>query len=107
CREGFEDGRPCVALIEPGLPALVEGVLDFGGQTPERHAARRIEELSAAAARHFEDDVRLGEEVRPREAALQDHRPVATEHALAVPPASQVHLAEAGDDQPQLEETLK
>ena len=50
---------------------------------------------------------RLGEVVRPGQAALQRLRPAPPELAVGVPPLGAIHLADPCDDEAQLEQPLE
>jgi hypothetical protein len=103
----LEKGYPPLALVQPILPVLLELIFELGGEIPERHAPRGVEELVAAAAGDREGDTGLSEVVSRRESTLEQRRSVAAEDTLGVPPAGRVHLAVAGDNQAKLEKTIE
>jgi hypothetical protein len=105
--ELLEERRPLAGVVEPVFPARVEGLLDGFGQAPQRDAARGLEDLGAAVRGDREHRARLREAVRAREAAPERGRTEASELALGVPPLREVHLAEARDDEAQLEQAVE
>jgi hypothetical protein len=102
-----EERCPRIAVAEPGLPVLVEPVLDLRRKPPEGHRTGGVEELLASGPRDAEDDTSLGETVRPRKPTREGDSAMAAEHPVRVPPARPIHLAITGDDQSQLEESIE
>ena len=83
-----------------------EAVLDLCRQSPQGHTSRRIEDLSAAVFRHFEDNACLNERMCGGEAPFQHDGSARSQHPLGVPPACPVHLPVSADNQSQREETF-
>ena len=108
CRlsSSLEERRPFGCVVEPVLPAGVELLLDGLGQAPERHAAWRVEDLSAAVRGDGEHRARLREVVSARKSAPQRGGAEAPELALRVPPLGEVHLAEARDHEAQFQNAV-
>ena len=98
---------PTRGVVEPVLPARVELLLDGLGQAPQRHAAGGIEHLRAPVGGDGEHRARLREAVRAREPAPERGGAEPPELALRVPPLGEVHLAEAGDDQAELQKAVE
>ena len=86
---------------------LLELLFELSREIPERHAARRMEELAAATSGDLEDDACLGESVSGGKTALEHDGSSGAEHALRVPPAGSVHLTVTCDDKAKLEEATK
>jgi hypothetical protein len=107
CREPLEEWIPLAWSAKPALPVLFKLVLNLGRQLPERHAARRIEELPTAQTGNCEDNPRLSEPVRPGEPALECDRSVTAQHALSVPPGGPIHLAMTGNNEPEAEQSVE
>lgn len=89
------------------LPACIELILERRGKIPEGDAARRIEDLPAAMGCDGEDRSGRRESVSAGETPGQREGSQRAELAIRVPPACKVQLAEAGDDQPELEELVE
>ena len=74
---------------------------------PQGHAAGRIEELGAPGLGDSEDRPGLREEVRAREAPLENHGTATAQHTVAVPPLGEVHLTVAGYNETELEKAVE
>jgi len=103
----LEKGSPRGRVVEPDLPPSVERLLDGRREAPEGDRLLRVVDLAASVSSNREHRACLREAVRARESTAERGRAQPAELAFRVPPPGEIHLAEAGHDETELQEAVE
>jgi hypothetical protein len=103
----FEKRLPFRRVVQPVLPTGVELFFKILGQVPQCYSSGRIEDLLAPMRGHREYGACPSEMMRSRKAPTHRRRSKSTELPLGIPPLCEVHFAETGDDESELEQPIQ
>ena len=105
--DALEERTPTSGVVEPAFPENIETFFDRIGQPPKRDRAGRIENLRASCGSDHANRSRLRKVVGPRQTTAQHGRSLRPELPIRIPPAREIHFADARDDGSDLEKPLK